>query len=218
MYRLLFGLATLAASAAVTRVELVERTDYADGKAFGPAGPYELVRAKAYFAADPNLAQNKIVVDLHLAPRNAAGLVEWSADLWVLKPRDPSKGNGTVLYEVSNRGGIGVLRQFQRTTDQLLLERGFTVVLSGWQWDIPTANADGLRLYAPIATDNGKAIRGTIRAEWVPTPQAGRMPLGDRSHVAYAPVGDLKLTRRTVFDAIFPRLHGSFPRTSKLSS
>jgi hypothetical protein len=201
MHRWLLGFAALAASAAVTRVELVERTDYLEGRSFGDAGPYELIRAKAFFAADPNLAPNKLVVDLHLAPRNEAGLVEWSADLWVLKPRDPAKGNGTLLYEVSNRGNIGILRQFHRAHDQMLLERGFTIVLCGWQWDIPADFLDGLRLYAPIATDNGKPIRGTVRAEWVPMARGTRMPLGDRNHVAYAPVGGLKLTVRDAPDA-----------------
>lgn len=200
MHRLLLGLTALAASAAVTRVELVERTDYLEGRSFGDAGPYELIRAKAFFAADPSLAQNKIVVDIHLAPRNAAGQVEWSADLWVLKPREPSKGNGTVLYEVSNRGGIGILRQFQRAHDQMLLERGFTIVLCGWQWDIPASSKEGLRMYPPIATDNGKPIRGIVRAEWVPMAGATVMPLGDRNHVAYAPVADLKLTVRATPD------------------
>jgi hypothetical protein len=200
MYRLLLGLVAVAASAAVTRVELVERTDYAEGRRFGEAGPYELIRAKAFFAADPNLPQNKIIVDLHLAPRNGEGHVEWSSDLWVLKPREPSKGNGTVLYEVSNRGNVGILRQFQRAHDQMLLERGFTVVLCGWQWDIPESFQEGLRMYSPIATDNGKPIRGVIRAEWVPMARATRMPLGDRNHVAYPVVADLKLSVRAAPD------------------
>ena len=69
----------LLVSAAVTRVELVERTDYLDGQSFGAAGPYELVRAKVFFQADPNLPANKIVVDLHLAPKDERGMVAWSS-------------------------------------------------------------------------------------------------------------------------------------------
>jgi len=49
------------------------------GKAFGEAGPYERLIGKAYFAVDPKLAANKIVADIDKAPRNAAGLVEFSA-------------------------------------------------------------------------------------------------------------------------------------------
>ncbi len=196
MYRLLLGVAAFAASAAVTRVELVERTDYEAGRSFGSAGPYELVRGKAFFAADPKLPQNQIIVDLHLAPKNGNGMVEWSSDLWVLKPRDTSRGNGTVLFHVSNRGNLGLAQQFHRADEHLLLERGFTLVMCGWQWDIPAAFAEGLRLYAPAATDNGNPIRGIVRAEFVPMASTTVMPLGDRNHVAYPVAADLKFTVR----------------------
>ncbi len=200
MFRLLAGVLPLLVSAAVTRVELVERTDYLDGQSFGAAGPYELVRAKVFFRADPNLPANKIIVDLHLAPKDEEGLVEWSSDLWVLKPRDPSRGNGTLLYEVSNRGGNGILRMFERKDEHLLLERGFTIALSGWQWDLPPGNANLLRLDTVIATDNGKPIRGPVRAEWVPQARATRMWLGDRNHNPYPVIADAKLTVRSSAD------------------
>src|SRR5689334_13099229 len=93
-----------AAHAALLRVELTERTDVADGRSFGPSGPYERLIARAYFAVDPKLPANRIIADIDKAPRNADGMVEFSSDLYVLKPRDPGHGNGAVLYEVSNRG------------------------------------------------------------------------------------------------------------------
>jgi len=193
-------LLSAAAFGEVTRLELVERLDYLDGRAFGPAGAYEIVRAKAFFAADPANAANKIVVDLALAPRNAQGRVEWSADVYVLKPRDSRLGNGTALYEVSNRGGRGLLAQFHREGEHLLLQQGFTLLWCGWQWDIPEMNMDGLRMYPPVATDNGKPIRGPVRAEFVPNARATTMPLGDRNHVAYPVVADAKLTVRATPD------------------
>ena len=52
--------------AAVTSVELVERTDYADG-------PYEKIVAKVHFAVDPKLPANRIIADIDLAPRNENG-------------------------------------------------------------------------------------------------------------------------------------------------
>ena len=195
----LLGLMAWAATAEVLRVELVERSDYAGGQSFGPAGPYEIVKAKAFFEADPSLAANKLVVDLHLAPRNERGKVEWSTDVYVLKPRDTSKGNGTLLYEVSNRGGRGLLNQFQRG-DEFLLQQGFTLLWCGWQWDIPVSMKEGLRMYSPIATDNGKPIRGPVRAEYVPTKRTTEMWLGDRNHVPYPIVADAKLTVRSTGD------------------
>ena len=80
-----------------------------DGKAFASAGPYERIAGKAYFAVDPNLPANKIIADIAKAPRNDDGLVEFSADFDCLKPRDPQHGNHAVLFEVSNRGGKGML-------------------------------------------------------------------------------------------------------------
>jgi hypothetical protein len=91
--------------AAVTRVEIAERTDILGGASFGTVGPYERIAGKIYFAVDPKLAPNRSIADIDLAPRNTQGKVEFSADLYIMKPRDPLKGNGTALVEVSNRGG-----------------------------------------------------------------------------------------------------------------
>src|SRR5229473_1967699 len=88
------------AHAALLRIELSERSDVLDGKAFGPAGPYERLVGKAYFAVDPANPANQIISDIARAPRNENGLVEFSSDIYILKPRDPAHGNGAVLYEV----------------------------------------------------------------------------------------------------------------------
>ncbi len=197
MFRYSLGLICLIASGAVTNVHVVERTDFADGRSFGNAGPYEVIRAKAFFAVDPNLPANKNIIDLHLAPKNEDGQVEWTADWYVLKPRDSSKGNGTVLFEVSNRGKRGIENMFNREHDNLLLERGFTLVWCGWQWDIPEAFKEGLRYDPPIATDNGKTIRGLVRAEHTPMKAGTIMPLSDRDHIAYSVVSGGKLTVRS---------------------
>ena len=66
MRRLLLLLlaAAVGASAGLTRLEVEERTDFADGKSYGSAGPYERIAAKAYFAIDPKLAANRIISDI----------------------------------------------------------------------------------------------------------------------------------------------------------
>jgi len=100
-----FSLALLCTSlsfAGVTRIDVIQRSDVLDGSPIGATGPYERIVAKAYFAADPKLGPNRIIADIDLAPRNAEGKVEYSADLYILKPRDTAKGNGTVLLEISN--------------------------------------------------------------------------------------------------------------------
>ena len=202
----------MAAHGAVQKVTVEERTDVLDGKPFGAAGPYERVIAKAYFAVDPNLAANKIITDIALAPRNKDGKVEFSADVYILKPRDSAKGNGTVVYEVSNRGGKGLLSMFDlgqgspdpRTQaelgDSFLLDRGFTIVWVGWQFDVP--RRPGLvRLYAPQI----KGVTGIVRAEFTPDAKSTLMPLADRDHIAYPAIERddpaLKLTVRDRADS-----------------
>jgi hypothetical protein len=180
-------------SAALLRIEVSERSDVLDGKAFGSAGPYERIAGKAYFAVDPNLPANKIITDLAKAPRNEDGLVPFSADIYVLKPRDPKHGNGAVLFEVSNRGGKGMLAFFDHGSgaadprtekefgDGFLLEQGYTLVWLGWEFDVPPSPG-ALRLYAPVA----KGITGLVRSEFVLDQKATRQSLGDRDQLAYA--------------------------------
>ncbi len=181
------------ASAAVTRLRLVDRSDVLDGRSFGSAGPYERILAKAHFAVDPKLAANGIITDISLAPRNDAGLVEFAADLYVLKPRDPAKGNGTLLFEVSNRGRKGMLGMFDRASgsldpstqaefgDNFLLDRGFTLVWLGWQSDVP--DDPGLMR---LSTQVAKGVTGLVRAEFVFDRKETLASLADRNHAAYA--------------------------------
>jgi len=178
--------------ASLVRIEVRERTDVLEGKAFGAAGPYERILARAYFAVDPNVPANRIISDIDLAPRNDQALVEFSADLYLLKPRDPKTGNGTILFEVSNRGGKGMLRMFNfadssadpQTTahfgDSLLLEQGFTLVWLGWQSDVPR-EPQLLRLYTPAAA----GVTGLVRSEFVPDRKTQSFSLGDRTMMAY---------------------------------
>ena len=128
-------LAALCAQAAVTRVEITERADL-------PTANYERITGKVYFAVDPKLPNNQIIRDIALAPVNAKGLVEFSSDLYVLRPKDPKKSNGTALLEISNRGGKGMQNTFDFGADdpnQMLLESGYTLVWVGWEWDMPAA-------------------------------------------------------------------------------
>jgi hypothetical protein len=86
--------------------------------------------------------------------------VRFSSDLYVLRPTNPSKGNGVLLFEVANRGRRSVLGAFNRagrsndpTTDTdfgdgLLMRDGYTLVWIGWEVDVP---APLLRIEAPPA-------------------------------------------------------------------
>lgn len=190
------GILVSTAFGAVTSVQVLERSDVLNGVAFGAAGAYERVIGKVRFAVDPKLAANRIITDIDLAPRNEAGLVEFSADLYVLKPRDPAKGNGTALLEISNRGGKSMLGMFNFAGgsrdprnqndfgDRFLLEQGYTLVWIGWQFDVPL-QPGMLRLEAPIARHGDEPITGVVRSDWVVDVKRQTAPLSDRNHIAY---------------------------------
>ena len=153
-------------SAAVTRIEIKTREPYLEGRVFDGVGSYERLRGKAFFAVDPKHAANQTVIDLELAPKNDAGLVEFSTDVELLAPKDLSKANGAMLYDVNNRGGKLALGMFNTGADEFLMRKGYVVLWSGWIAETQPGGGR-LRLTAPVATENGKPITGPVRAEFV---------------------------------------------------
>ena len=113
--------------AELTRVEITTRADVLNGKAFGDVGPYEKLHGKAYFAVDPKNPRNQVIADIDLAPRNREGKVEFSADLFILKPKDPSRGNGVVFFDVVNRGQIPPAQHVQRRCGRGRPDNGSTL-------------------------------------------------------------------------------------------
>src|SRR5579862_2155069 len=200
--------------AEVTKVVISSRQDVLNGKSFGNTGAYEKLTGKVYFAVDPSNPRNKIIVDLDKAPRNAQGKVEFSADLFIIRPKDPSKGNGVLFFDIPNRGGKGLLGTFNRakgsadpTTEEeygdgLLMNEGYTIVEVGWEYDIP-AKAGYVFLTAPVATDNGKPITGWITpGPWIiPSKQMDSIDYASSSFAhTYAPLDlndpEYRLTER----------------------
>jgi hypothetical protein len=185
------------AYADVVRVEVKTRADILNGQSFGSTGPYEKLSGVIFFSVDPGNSANRIITDIDKAPRNGAGKVEFSSDFYLIKPKDPARGNGTLLYEVSNRGGKGMLSFFNLGSSDLdpstaahfgdgfLLERGFTLLWVGWQFDPPIR--EGLvRVFAPIAREpDGRPIQGLVRSDFVVTETSREASLADRNHLAY---------------------------------
>jgi hypothetical protein len=137
--------------AEVTTVTIASKTVVAGGQSFGAAGVYEKLIGRIEFALDPTTRHNTRIVDLEHAPRGADGRVRFSSDLYVLRPTDPAKGNGVLLFEISNRGRMGLLSRFNRAAastdpmspadfgDGLLLREGYTLVWIGWEVDVPAS-------------------------------------------------------------------------------
>ena len=188
------------ASSELVRWDIARREPYAGEKPLGDRGPYEQWSGTVHFALDPGHAANRQIVDLALAPRNAAGKVEFSADFRMLVPADRNKANGAVFYEVNNRGGATAPRIIDGGADDFLCRQGFVVLWSGWIAEVQPGEGR-LRLTAPVATENGQAIVGLVRNELVidrPAPRASISHRGKQG--SYRPtrrgLAEARVTRR----------------------
>jgi hypothetical protein len=92
--------------------EILAREPFADGHAFGAAGAYERIDARAHVSVDPAAPAQAGVFDIEMAPRDSDGLVRCSIDLWLLKPVEPARGNGALVVEFPNRGNKRCLQFF----------------------------------------------------------------------------------------------------------
>ena len=173
----------LAAEARITTITVTSTELFADGMSFGDAGPYLRIRGTAHGELDPAERRNRVIVNLDKAPRNAAGRVEYDVDFYIMRPADPAKGSGTLLYEVNNRGRKLIpsfLNEAKASSPSsfndpataadagngFVFRRGYTLVWSGWDPDAPRANG-GLVIRVPVATNRGKPIVRMIRDEFV---------------------------------------------------
>jgi hypothetical protein len=179
----------------------------ADGVPFGEVGAYERVIGVAKGEVDPKAPDTKGIALIDTAPLNERGRVEYAADFFILRPKDPAKGNGHILYEVNNRGrkmlfgniadgpqGVNDPKTLADTGNGFPMRRGYTIVWSGWDPDAPRANM-GLGLTAPIATDNGKPIVSLVVDEFVSGTRAGLLDVFKLSYEMASPDG-ARLTMR----------------------
>ena len=228
-------LSAAVCSAAVKAVEVTSREDVLHGEAFGKTGSYEAVSGRVQFAVDPTLAQNQRIADIDLAPKSSTGEVEFAANFYILRPRDARLGNGTALVEISNRGGKGLLSNFDFARgslrvdsadafgDRYLLEQGYTLAWVGWEFDVPKT-PEALRLEAPLATRGGETITGLLRSEWTGDEPVDAIPLGDRTQIGY-PVANENSTKNKLYvrDAVagprtlIPRAQWKFADSTHIS-
>lgn len=171
--------------ARVLRVEVTTREPVLAGQPFAAAGPYERLKGRVYFTVAVHDPHNAAIVDLPRAANEHGGEVEFSADFIAFRPRDPARGNGSMLLEVPNRGRAAILTLVdggdstieKDAGDAWLLRNGYTLVSLGWQWD--AASPGALRLYAPVAkAAGGGTITGLLRGDVMLTAARDDIPLG----------------------------------------
>jgi len=182
-----FGLCTLLlavpAAARLTQLTIQSQEPFADGASFGSAGPYVRIQATAHGELDPKDTANAGIAMLDLAPRNARGMVEYDTDVFILRPADPARGNGVLLYDVTNRGNkllmswlndapeppngnVNDPRSLADAGNAFTFRRGDTMVWSGWQPEAATAN-NGMSIRVPVVTRDGLGVVRRIRHEFI---------------------------------------------------
>lgn len=162
-----------ASSARVVQLVVEQRSSYLGGASWGNAGPYEMLRGTAFLVADPRNPHDAVIVDLENAPRNAAGLVEFSTPFLILKPVDMQRSNHKIFYAVNNRGNNleGLLTattagQVSGTDAGYAMTQGYVVVDAGWEGDVvPTATKLVANLPRARMPD-GDPITGPMRYEY----------------------------------------------------
>ena len=94
----------------IIEINIAAVEPFAEGKTFGQAGGYVRVRGVARGVLDPRAPENAGIVDLDKATRNKAGEVEYATDFFILRPAEPRRGSGMLVYDVTNRGSKRILQ------------------------------------------------------------------------------------------------------------
>jgi hypothetical protein len=158
-----------------------------EGASFGEIGQYEKLRLRAFGEVDPNDPRNAVIADIQLAPRNTRGMVEYSMDVFILKPVTLANGNHRLFYYMTNRGNldspffpsVGILSVFNdgsggndpttaaHAGNGFLMRQGYTIVASGWDAGV-AAGGNRLTITVPLATNpDGSPIVGPSLEELV---------------------------------------------------
>lgn len=152
----------------------------------GAAGPYEVITGIVHGALNPDSKANAGIVDLKLAPRDKQGLVDYSTDVVILRPRNAKDAKRVLFYDVVNRGNKLAVPFFigggepgatlpPPANFPSLLREGATIVWSGWQGDVAQTGNPSTALTGAVGTDfpiahfaHGRPITGMSREEFIP--------------------------------------------------
>jgi hypothetical protein len=174
---------------AVVRLEVTRREPVLGGAPFGAGGPYEKIEGVLHLAVDPSAPVHEPIADLGLAPRNARGLVESSADFYLLRPLT---GSRRLLLDIPNRGrkiALGMFNSTPRSNDPttredfgngFLMRHGYAVAWIGWQPDVP--RRDGMMA---LTVPRVPGVSERVRCEFRPNARVDALPLADRYHIPH---------------------------------
>ncbi len=179
----------LDAGTALARVVRVEIQTRADVTGTFAGKTYERLTGRVYFAFDPRNPNNRQIVDLALAPRNASGEVEAMSEFVILRPKDPASAANLAVIDIVNRGGTTTFvfnlgRNSAASSlssdfygDALLMNRGVTIVALGWQWDVPPGG-NALHFTPPPVGSATRPVTGLVRSDITIDAPVNEIPLG----------------------------------------
>jgi len=127
----------VCANARITRLEITSKQSY------GTFRPGEFVFWEGRVTGE--LKPTEKIPGLDKAPRNANGMVEYSAKISLFFPKNPKDGNGTLLVDIPNRGRPYAQALYNSPRDEpfgsgttevgtgFLQDRGFSVAEVRWE-------------------------------------------------------------------------------------
>ena len=202
--------------ARVVRFVVEQKHPFAEGTLFGSAGAYERLDGTAFLEVDPKDPLNAIIVNLEKAPKNARGMVEFSAPFSILKPVDGAKGNRKIFFGITNRGNKQAVSYFNfgsggggnnpSTTaeagDGFLMRLGYTIVETAWEGDLVPGNGRLVPRFPVAVHGDGRPVVATIRIEYsdrtIPDKGTFTLPLEGAANFAAYPAADTNTTRATL--------------------
>lgn len=198
---------------AAVSLDVLERHDFADGRLFGQAGVYEKIKGAVHYTVDPASPSARTIVDIDLVPCGPDGLIRFSGDFCVLRPKDPAKGNGRLVFEVLNRGTKKLFRDLMDAHippdggggndptsaadvgNALLLRHGYTMAWAAWQGDI-LAGEGRMLLHLPDLRGKAGPLTGIVRSEIaVEEPGVTVQRLSGNDHTRGYPASTLDTTK-----------------------
>ena len=216
----------------VTAFDVSQRQPFADGRQFAEGGSFTRIDGTLHFAFDPDHPANVAVIDLSLAPRDANGRVHASADVTVVVPDKPARGNDTLLFDVPNRGrsitgrslnngAVEAVQDAFTPGDGLTFRRGFSLASVAWQSDVdPIPGAPAIDL--PSTTGGATPVSGVTQLELPPLVASAQTPLTLLRNVPYQPVDPMEPDARLIArvfengpDELIPRTKWRFATSNE---
>jgi hypothetical protein len=196
------------ASAKIVRIEIEHRDPAFGGASVREVGPYEQLRGHAYGELDPADPRNQVIVGPGAGAPERARSRRVRTVIQILRPADPSRGNGRVLFELNNRGDMRAFSDLNGSSVRALdtpdgaglgftMRQGYVIVEAGWDATVTDAESVHDRGRHRSNSDGSPIVGVSLQEFVIDTPDVKRGSLTYRA--ATLDKGKAKLTRRALY-------------------